>query len=116
MKSYSVFLNELNDGTSHAGVTAALSEALQSVQSTGKSATLTTKLTITPAKKGASGATDKVTITFEYDVKLPKAEQPSDFFYLTEDGETSRQHPKQHSLELRQVETAAPLQFRTANE
>jgi hypothetical protein len=54
-----------------------------------------------------------VTITADRKLELPKPEQPSDFFWLTEDGETSRNHPRQHDLPLREV-TPAPQTFKEA--
>ena len=46
---------------------------------------------------------------------MRKPETPTDFFYLTEDGETTRNHPKQQTLELREVtSTTPPAQFKEA--
>ncbi|VTU38457.1 hypothetical protein H4CHR_04430 [Variovorax sp. PBS-H4] len=115
MKSFSLFINELNDGSTHAALTADLKELLQTVQSTGRSGVLTLKVKVAPAVKGTQGDIDKVTITADRSLTLPKPEQPTDFFWLTEDGETSRQHPKQHSLELRAAPAQeSPTQFKTA--
>lgn len=114
MKSYSVFLSELNEGSSLSALTAALAELLQTVQNTGRSGALSTTLKITPTIKANNGSVDKVTITLEHSLKLPKPEQPSDFFYLTDDGETSRQHPRQHALELRQISDVPALSIRNA--
>jgi hypothetical protein len=55
-----------------------------------------------------------VTITADHKLDLPKADQPTDFYYLTDDGETSRNHPRQHSLELRDVASQPPVSFKTA--
>ena len=52
--------------------------------------------------KGA-GDVDKITVTVESQLALPKPQQPSDFFFLTDDAEPTRQHPRQHSLDLRDV-------------
>jgi hypothetical protein len=37
-------------------------------------------------------------------LELPKPEQPQDFFWLTDDAEPTRQHPRQHSLDLRDAQ------------
>ncbi|CAN7473563.1 hypothetical protein LJR175_003176 [Variovorax sp. LjRoot175] len=114
MKSYSLFINELNEGSTHAALTADLKELLQTVQNTGRAGALTLKIKVTPAIKGTQGGVDKVTITAERKLELPKPEQPADFFWLTDDGETTRQHPRQHSLELRDVASQPPVSFKTA--
>lgn len=100
MKSFSLFLNDLNDGQTLAGLTADLAELLQTVKSTGRSGSVTLKLKVAPASKGGQEV-DKVTVTAERKLELPKPEAPSDFFWLTDDAEVSRQHPRQHALELR---------------
>ncbi|MCY1166585.1 hypothetical protein D9M73_65280 [compost metagenome] len=103
-KAFSVLLNELNEGSTHAALTADFAELLRTVQNTGRGGSLTLKVKVAPATKGSSGGSvDKITITADRKLELPKPEQPSDFFWLTEDGETSRNHPRQHSLELREV-------------
>lgn len=114
MKSFTLFLNELNDGSTHAALTAGMKELLQTVQSTGRSGALTLKIKVAPAVKGTKGDVDKITITAEHSLTLPKPEHPVDFFWLTEDGETSRQHPRQQSLALRDVDSQPPVSFKQA--
>lgn len=112
MKSFSLFINELNDGSTHAALTADLKELLQTVQSTGKGGKLILKISVAPAVKMTQGDIDKVTITADCSLTLPKPVSPTDFFWLTEDGETSRQHPRQHSLELRDTAAQPPVSFK----
>lgn len=100
MKAFNQFLVDLNDGSTHSGLTADLQTLLQEVQSTGKSGSMTLKIKIQSASKGGVGV-DKVTIVAERKLELPKPEQPSDFFWLTDDAEPTRQHPRQNSLDLR---------------
>lgn len=114
MKSFTHFINELNDGSTHASLTAELKELLQTVQTTGKGGALVLTIKVTPAVKGTQGDIDKITVDALSALKLPKAQKPVDFFWLTEDGETSRQHPKQHSLELRDIASQPPVTFKTA--
>jgi hypothetical protein len=52
---------------------------------------------------------DKVTITATHKLDLPKEVQMEDFYFLTDAGETSRNHPKQQTLELREVAGVSPL-------
>ena len=61
---------------------------------------------VVPAVKGA-GDVDKITVTVESQLALPKPQQPSDFFFLTDDAEPTRQHPRQHALDLRDVSAQA---------
>lgn len=100
MKAFNQFLVDLNDGSTHAGLTADLQELLTQVQQTGKTGSMTLKIKVASASKG-SYAVDKVTITADRKLELPKAEQPQDFFWLTDDAEPTRQHPRQHALDLR---------------
>lgn len=102
MKAFSVFIQDINDGKTHAGLTNDLGELFQTVRSTGRSGTLTIKLKVTPATKGG-GEIDKITITCDRKLELPKPEAPSDFFWLTDEAEPTRQHPRQHALDLRET-------------
>lgn len=104
MKSFAIFLNDLNDGKTMAGLTADLYELLQQVQQTGRSGSLTLKLKVAPATK-AGHHVDKVTFVADRKLELPKPEAPSDFFWLTDDAEPTRQHPRQQSLALRDVDS-----------
>ena len=106
MKAFSLLLVELNDGQTHAGLTADLQELLQTVKNTGRSGSLTVKLKVSPAVKSSHGGEiDKITITADRKLELPKPEAPSDFFWLTDEAEPTRQHPRQHSLDLRDAKT-----------
>lgn len=102
MKSFALFLADLNDGQTHAGLTGDLAELLQSVKTHGRSGSMTLKIKITPANRG--GDVDKITISADRKLELPKPEQPQDFFWLTDDAEPTRQHPRQHSLDLRDAQ------------
>jgi len=113
VKAFSLFMVELNDGSTHAALSADLAELLRTVQNTGRAGSLTLKVKVAPATRTNSGSVDKVTITADRKLELPKPEQASDFFWLTEDGETSRNHPRQHDLPLREV-TPAPQTFKEA--
>lgn len=102
MKAFNQFLVDLNDGSTHAGLTGDLQELMQSVKATGRTGSLTLKIKISSASKG-SGEVDKITVSAERKLELPKPEQPQDFFWLTDDATPTRQHPRQQSLELREV-------------
>lgn len=100
MKSFNQFLVDLNDGSTHSGLTNDLQELLQTVQNTGRGGSLTLKIKIASASKGGSFV-DKITVTADRKLELPKPEQPQDFFWITDEAEPTRQHPRQHALDLR---------------
>ena len=104
MKAFSLFVQDINGGSTHAALTSDLGELFASVQSNGRGGTLTVKFKVAPAGKG-SGDVDKVTVTKDRKLELPKPEAPSDFFWLTDDAEPTRQHPRQHSLDLRETKS-----------
>lgn len=109
MKSFSHFLADLNDGTTMAGLTGDLSTLLQEVQAHGRSGSMTLKIKVAPATKNSRGGdVDKITVTAERKLELPKPDQPNDFFWLTDTAEPTRQHPRQHALDLRDAAAAAP--------
>lgn len=103
-KPFPLLIADLNDGSTAAGLTANIHELLAAVQNSGRSGSLTLKLKISPATKGSSGGVDKVTIVAEKKLELPKPDAPVDFFWLTDEAELSRKHPRQNELELRHVE------------
>ena len=116
MKSFAHLLNEINEGSTHAALTQDMADLLRTVQTTGRAGKLTITLKVAPAVRNTSGGDiDRVNITVDRILALPKPETPTDFFYLTEDGDTTRNHPKQQSLELREVSTPTqPAQFKEA--
>jgi len=103
MKAFNQFLVDLNDGSTHAGLTSDLQELLQAVKATGRTGSMTLKIKIASASKGGNEV-DKITIVADRKLELPKPEQPQDFFWLTDDAVPTRQHPRQHSLDLRDAQ------------
>ena len=69
---------------------------------TGRGGAMTVKIKVAPAVRGG-GEVDKITITVDRKLELPKPEAPSDFFWLTDEAEPTRQHPRQHALDLRET-------------
>jgi hypothetical protein len=111
-KAFAVFLQDLRDGRAHAELSHQLAELLAKVKETGKGGALKLTIKIKPATRG--GDVDKVTISDAITIELPKPERGEDFFWLTDDNDLSRNHPKQISLELRDVATPAPIKFKDA--
>lgn len=114
MKALSLFLQEINGGTTHAACTADLAELFKTVQETGRKGALKLTITVAPGSKGSE--VDKVIVSVDRTLALPKAEQPSDFFWLTDDAEPTRNHPRQHALDLRDATKGddKPAEFKTA--
>lgn len=73
MRAFNQFLADLNDGSTHAGLTADLQELLIAVQNTGRGGSLTLKIKVSSASKGGS-MVDKVTIQADRKLELPKPE------------------------------------------
>jgi hypothetical protein len=111
-KAFAVFIQDLRDGRAHADLSAQLAELLAKVKETGKGGTLKLAIKIKPATRGSD--VDKVTISDAITVELPKPERGEDFFWLTEDNDLTRNHPKQQSLELRDAAAPQPTKFKEA--
>lgn len=111
-KAFSIFLQDLRDGRAHAELSNQLAELLAKVKETGKGGELILKIKIRPATRG--GDVDKVTICDAITVNLPKPERGEDFFWLTDDNDLSRNHPKQGNLELREATPSKPTTFHQA--
>ena len=106
MKPFSLFLAEINEGQTNAALTAHIAELFQAVKTHGRAGTLKLAIKVVPAVKGVNDV-DKINVTVESQLALPKPQQPSDFFFLTDDAEPTRMHPRQHSLDLRDVSAQA---------
>jgi hypothetical protein len=48
-------------------------------------------------------------------IKLPNPERGEDFFWLTEENDLSRNHPRQGGLDLREVTPSQPTTFKEAS-
>lgn len=115
MKSFAHLLNEINEGSTHAALSADMADLLRTVQTTARAGKLVITVKVVPAVRNTSGGDiDRVNITVDRTLALPKPETPTDFFYLTDDGETTRNHPRQQSLELREVAATPTPQFKEA--
>lgn len=111
-KAFNIVLQDLRDGRVHAELTHQLSELIDRVQETGKAGELTLKLKIKPATRGH---VDKIMFADSVTTTLPKPDRGEDVFWLGEDNELSRNHPKQSSLELREVATTPLKDLKEAN-
>jgi hypothetical protein len=109
-RAFAIFLQELRDGRTHTELTTQLAALLEKVKETGKGGELTLKLKVKPAGRGSD--VDKIVIADSITITLPKPERGEDFFWLTEENDLSRNHPRQQSLELRDAKPSQPTTFK----
>lgn len=112
IKAFAVILQDLRDGRVHAELSQQFGDLVTKVKETGKGGELTLKIKIKPATRGAD--VDKITVSDAISISMPKPERGEDIFYLTEDCELTRSHPKQQELALREVNTTTPAKFKEA--
>lgn len=114
MKAFAVFLQDLNAGQTHAALTADLAELFKTVQANGRAGSLKLTIKVTPGSR--SGEVDKITVSADRTLALPKPEMPTDFFWLTDSAEPTRNHPRQHNLDLRDATKGEdkPVELKTA--
>ena len=110
-KAFAVTLQDLRDGRVHSDLSLQFGELVAKVQETGKGGELVLKIKVKPATRGD---VDKVTISDAITVTLPKPERGEDIFYLTEECELTRSHPRQQELALRDATPTAPTKFKEA--
>jgi hypothetical protein len=111
-KAFAVFLQELRDGRAHSELSGQLAELITKVKETGKGGSLTFKVKIKPSTRAAD--VERVTISDAITVDLPQLEHGDDVFWITDDNDLSRSHPRQGSLELRDATPSAPSTFKEA--
>lgn len=111
-KAFAVFFQDLRDGRAHSEMSAHLNELIAKVKENRKGGSVTLTIKIKPASRG--GDVDKVTISDQIKVDLPKPDRGDDFYWVTDDNDLSRNHPKQQSLELREATTSQPSKLKEA--
>ena len=112
-RAFAVFLQELRDGRTHAELSDQLATVLEKVKETGKAGEITLKLKVRPAGRGAD--VDKIVVADSVTIKLPNPERGEDFFWLTEENDLSRNHPRQGGLDLREVTPSQPTTLKEAS-
>lgn len=111
-KAFAVILQDLRDGRVHAELSQQFGELVNKVQETGKAGELTLKIKVKPATRGN---VDKIMIADAVTVSMPKPERGEDVFWLTDDNDLSRNHPRQGNLELRDATPTAPSKLKEAS-
>lgn len=114
VRPFADFLQQQSGGTLHAELSDQLHNLIQAVQETGKGGSILLKVEVKPIA-GTNGKT--LTVTDSVAVKAPKVERPKSIFFVTDDGNLTRNDPRQPVITgLREVEpTPAPKQLRSAN-
>ena len=112
-KAFSVLLQDINSGRTHAELSTKMGELLTTVRETGKAGSLTLQINVKPASKGSF--VDKVIISDKVTLKTPELARAEDFFWLDDKDEPTRNHPKQSSLDLRDASAPSPITFKEAN-
>lgn len=105
-RAFSLVLQDIRDGRTHSELTAKMQELLTAVRNTGKVGTITLEIKVKPNARG--GEVDRVIVTDKITAKIPTPERGDDYFFVTEDNNLSRNHPRQHSLDLRDAAGATP--------
>lgn len=112
-KAFSVILQDLRDGRTHSDLSARFAELVKEVEQTGKAGSLLLTIKVAPASRAQP--VDKVIVSPTITLKLPKPDAGEDFFWLSDESELSRNHPRQQALgmELREA-PAKPDQLKEA--
>lgn len=89
---------ETHQGQAMHTINERLKDTVRAVGETGKKAVLTLKFTVTPRTQAMGGAVTSVDIAIDADVKRAQIPPGGAIFFVTEDGELSRDMPNQDSL------------------
>jgi hypothetical protein len=100
VRPFGDFLAEINTGLSHTELSEAFNSLVTAVSDIGKVGTLTYVIKVSPAGHMADGM---VSIVDEVKLKMPTPRRPDSIWYVTSDGNVSRDNPNQLRLPLREV-------------
>lgn len=110
-KAFSVLLQDLRDGRTHDDMTQKFAELVKEVEATGRAGSLTLTIKVAPASRAQP--IDKIIVSPTVKLTPPKPEAGEDFFWLTEESELSRNHPRQADLLLRDA-NSKPAELKEA--
>ena len=97
-KPFAAFVQEQRNGGLHGELSEALTKLVAAVGEIEKKGTLVLTLTVTPNRDGQTVVvTDKVKVT------LPESERGAAIYFFDEEGNLSRQNPRQIELPLREA-------------
>lgn len=96
---FAAFLVGHLGGRTHEEIGVELHQLLEAVKAHGKKGSLTITVVIEPPSNGVEGA--PLPIGIEYATKAPKAAAPKNLYFLDDEGNPTRQDPRQMALDLR---------------
>ena len=96
---FAAFLVGHLGGRTHEEIGTELHQLLEAVKAHGKKGSLTITVVIEPPSNGVEGA--PLPIGIEYAAKAPKAAAPKNLYFLDDEGNPTRQDPRQMALDLR---------------
>lgn len=109
-KAFAVILQDLRDGRTHAEMSEKFAQLIKEVEQSGKAGSVTLTIKVAPASRAQP--IDKIIVQPTVKLVSPKPDVGEDFFWLDDDSQLSRNHPRQGDLPLR--EAAAPAPFKEA--
>jgi hypothetical protein len=112
VRPFAEFLQQQRRGLLHGELSDGLHDLLQAVKDTGKAGSLTFQIKVKPAAKGNA---EQVLISDLVSVKKPAVERPESIFFLDDNGNLTRQDPRQQELPLKFVERAEPTEAKAVS-
>jgi hypothetical protein len=102
VKPFAAFLQEQRKGGLHTELSEGMAEMVQACRDLGKNGTVTIKFTVKPQKDG-----ETLQVVDDVVFKAPKGDRPPSTFFADDQGNLSRNQPRQESFDLRKVEGGA---------
>ncbi|MFB7440202.1 hypothetical protein ACFC01_17895 [Streptomyces mirabilis] len=104
---FAAFFVQHSRGEAHEQASTEFHELLAAVQEHGKKGSLTLTVTVEPPKGGMDGA--PVAISIDTVLKAPKASAPPSIYFVDDDGNATRNDPRQTTaFDVRDLPTAKP--------
>ncbi len=97
-RPFAAFIHEQRGGGLHGELTEALADLVLAVTEHGAKGTLQLQVIVAPNKDGAT-----VTVSDKIKLTMPEGERGAAIFFADEDGNLTRQNPRQQELPLREV-------------
>lgn len=96
---FAAFLVQHLNGRVHTAVSEELHQLLNAVSTHGKKGSLVIKVLVEPSKGHVEG--DPLAISIETDLKAPKSTPPAAIYFVDDDGNPTRNDPRQMQLDFR---------------
>lgn len=112
MEISALLIGHLN-GRSHEEISREFHQLVEAVQAHGKKGSIAITFTVEPPASGMDGS--PISIAVESAVKAPKATAPRAIYFVDDDGNPTRQDPRQIAFDLRDPTATAPTEFRSQN-